>query len=358
MKKLISFLMALIAAALAANASAPVQTPPSRVLDIDIAACDVNQDGEVALSDFSSGRYDVNSDGIVNYIDYACIYYTITWGNSMPTEDQCDFDGNGKVNVNDWVLIFDAWKNGTNEDPFDLNHDGSVDYDDLGMMALLLAELDANASAGCYLYIEDFEVKQSEVGAGTEIVVPVKAHFDAMVGAWQVFFDLPEGLTAVNANAGSDMSISYFDENGVEQTYHAALAVGYDCTRFISANMEAGYWQDPNGADPNAWVFYGVVKWLAGDYDEMLPQAVEAILETGQCSVSMLQRRVKLGYSRAARIVDQMEELGIVGPYEGAKPRSVLVDRNGWIEIQAQLGIASDSDLALAAEMNEDNEDY
>ena len=95
----------------------------------------------------------------------------------------------------------------------------------------------------------------------------------------------------------------------------------------------------------------------AGDYDEMLPQAVEAILETGQCSVSMLQRRVKLGYSRAARIVDQMEELGIVGPYEGAKPRSVLIDRNGWLEIQAQLGIASDSDLALAAEMNEDEED-
>ena len=93
-----------------------------------------------------------------------------------------------------------------------------------------------------------------------------------------------------------------------------------------------------------------------GGSDEMLPQAVEAILETGQCSVSMLQRRVKLGYSRAARIVDQMEELGIVGPYEGAKPRSVLIDRNGWLEIQAQLGIASESDLALAAEMNE-NED-
>ncbi len=95
----------------------------------------------------------------------------------------------------------------------------------------------------------------------------------------------------------------------------------------------------------------------AGDYDEMLPQAVEAILETRQCSVSMLQRRVKLGYSRAARIVDQMEELGIVGPYEGAKPRSVLVDRNGWLEIQAQLGIASDSDLALAAQMNEDEDE-
>ena len=64
-----------------------------------------------------------------------------------------------------------------------------------------------------------------------------------------------------------------------------------------------------------------------GGYDEMLPQAVEVVLETKSCSVSMLQRRVKLGYSRAARIVDQMEELGIVGPYEGAKPRQVVIDR-------------------------------
>ena len=90
-------------------------------------------------------------------------------------------------------------------------------------------------------------------------------------------------------------------------------------------------------------------------YDEMLPQAVEVVLETKSCSVSMLQRRIKLGYSRAARIVDQMEELGIVGPYEGAKPRSVVIDREGWNEIQRQLGLIDDSDLALAAEMNEDS---
>ena len=90
-------------------------------------------------------------------------------------------------------------------------------------------------------------------------------------------------------------------------------------------------------------------------YDDMLPQAVEVVLETKSCSVSMLQRRIKLGYSRAARIVDQMEELGIVGPYEGAKPRSVTIDREGWNEIQRQLGLIDDSDLALAAEMSEDN---
>ena len=88
-------------------------------------------------------------------------------------------------------------------------------------------------------------------------------------------------------------------------------------------------------------------------YDEMLPQAVEVVLETKSCSVSMLQRRIKLGYSRAARIVDQMEELGVVGPYEGAKPRSVIVDREGWNQIAAQYGLGGD-DMALAAEMNED----
>ena len=93
-----------------------------------------------------------------------------------------------------------------------------------------------------------------------------------------------------------------------------------------------------------------------GGYDEMLPQAVEVVLETKSCSVSMLQRRIKLGYSRAARIVDQMEELGIVGPYEGAKPRSVVVDRDGWMEIQRQLGLIDDSDMALAAQMNEDGD--
>ena len=91
----------------------------------------------------------------------------------------------------------------------------------------------------------------------------------------------------------------------------------------------------------------------SGAYDEMLPKAVEAVLEMGSCSVSMLQRRVKLGYSRAARIVDQMEELGIVGPYEGAKPRSVVIDRAGWQQLQVQLGFASDNDMALAAEMSD-----
>ena len=64
--------------------------------------------------------------------------------------------------------------------------------------------------------------------------------------------------------------------------------------------------------------------------DEMLPAAVEVILETGQASVSMLQRRLKLGYARAARIVDEMEEKGIVGPFQGSKPRDILITKEQW----------------------------
>ena len=62
----------------------------------------------------------------------------------------------------------------------------------------------------------------------------------------------------------------------------------------------------------------------------MLPAAVDVILETGQASVSMLQRRLKLGYARAARIVDEMEEKGIVGPFQGSKPRAILITKEAW----------------------------
>ena len=82
--------------------------------------------------------------------------------------------------------------------------------------------------------------------------------------------------------------------------------------------------------------------------DELLPAAVDVILETGLCSVSLLQRRLKLGYARAARIVDEMEERGIVGPFEGSKPRSLLITKEQWAAMQngvpLDLGSAEPSD--------------
>lgn len=62
-----------------------------------------------------------------------------------------------------------------------------------------------------------------------------------------------------------------------------------------------------------------------GDYDELLPKAVEIVLEYGQASISMLQRRLRIGYARAARLVDEMEVRKIVSPFEGSKARNVLI---------------------------------
>ena len=80
------------------------------------------------------------------------------------------------------------------------------------------------------------------------------------------------------------------------------------------------------------------------DGDEMLPQAVDVILETGQASVSMLQRRLKLGYARAARIVDEMEEKGIVGPFQGSKPRSILITKEQWVAMRGGANMQMDFD--------------
>ena len=85
------------------------------------------------------------------------------------------------------------------------------------------------------------------------------------------------------------------------------------------------------------------------DGDELTPAAVEVLLETGQASVSMLQRRLKLGYARAARIMDELEEKGIVGPFEGSKPRQILVTREQWESMKG--GAPEDFNQAVEEEI-------
>lgn len=69
------------------------------------------------------------------------------------------------------------------------------------------------------------------------------------------------------------------------------------------------------------------------DDDPLMNDAIQIVVETGQASTSMLQRRLKLGYSRASRLIDQMEERGIVGPFEGSKPRQVMISKTDWQEM-------------------------
>jgi len=71
---------------------------------------------------------------------------------------------------------------------------------------------------------------------------------------------------------------------------------------------------------------------VGGQKDELYDQAVRVIMESNQASVSILQRRMRLGYTRAARIIDSMEMEGLVGPFEGSKPRRILIDRDAWLQ--------------------------
>lgn len=70
------------------------------------------------------------------------------------------------------------------------------------------------------------------------------------------------------------------------------------------------------------------------DEDELIPQAIDLVVEAGQASTSYLQRRLKVGYARAARLIDEMEARGIVGAFEGSKPRQVLISKNDWYEMK------------------------
>lgn len=95
------------------------------------------------------------------------------------------------------------------------------------------------------------------------------------------------------------------------------------------------------------------------DGDEMLPAAVDVILETKQASVSMLQRRLKLGYARAARIVDEMEEKGIVGPFQGSKPREILITKEQWDAMKSGKPAQMDfDDLEAPADELDFTEDF
>lgn len=81
-----------------------------------------------------------------------------------------------------------------------------------------------------------------------------------------------------------------------------------------------------------------------GETDEMVPKAIEVVVDAQMASTTLLQRKLKLGYARAARIIDNLEERGIIGPYEGSKPRKVLVTKQQWYEMNAlaQGGAAKD----------------
>ena len=103
---------------------------------------------------------------------------------------------------------------------------------------------------------------------------------------------------------------------------------------FIKSNNEVKYDEDVlekiQNAGPNV-----KEDTDPGDNDPLLNEVITAVVEIGQASTSLIQRRFKVGYARAARIIDQMEERGIISGFDGTKPRQVLITKENWEEMQA-----------------------
>lgn len=93
-----------------------------------------------------------------------------------------------------------------------------------------------------------------------------------------------------------------------------------------------------------------------GETDEMVPKAIEVVVDAQMASTTLLQRKLKLGYARAARIIDTLEERNIIGPYEGSKPRKVLVTKQQWYEMNALAQGGASKDYTASDEKNEDAE--
>ena len=89
----------------------------------------------------------------------------------------------------------------------------------------------------------------------------------------------------------------------------------------------------------------------SGAADELLPQAVEMAIEAGQASVAMYQRHLKVGYQRAARLVDQMYERKIIGPFDGTKPREVLITKAQWQEMLMNMDAGGGKQMEIETEL-------
>ena len=189
----------------------------------------------------------------------------------------------------------------------------------------------AVASAMESRIILDTQGAEKLVGRGDMLYAPIGSGKPRRVQG--CFVSDPE-VEAVATYVKSNFNTTY-DQEVMEEIEKKAAQTG---------NSKAAAASDP---EPNADEMEG---------DEMLPAAVDVILETGQASVSMLQRRLKLGYARAARIVDEMEERGIVGPFMGSKPRAILVTKEQWEAMRAG-GTAQISIDDMDAEEFEDEDD-
>ncbi len=130
---------------------------------------------------------------------------------------------------------------------------------------------------------------------------------------------------------------------------------------FIKSQKEGSYDEDiieeieKHSVNEKKRAGYDVEDEGDDDADEMLPDAIRVVVDMQAASTTMLQKKLKLGYARASRIIDDLEERGIIGPSEGAKPRKVLLSKQEYMEMNA---LSSDGKININKTSSEQNEDF
>ena len=136
---------------------------------------------------------------------------------------------------------------------------------------LLTLALATSAFAECAFYMDDFVVNRDQIGNNTEITLPIKATFSGRLNGWDLLISYPEHLIPTYIEPGADMTLTYYDARGKQKTLDAPLSGAYEpWDHLLCAIATEGYYQDPDGENPSAWVTHNTVKWEAGEYEEML----------------------------------------------------------------------------------------
>ena len=124
-------------------------------------------------------------------------------------------------------------------------------------------------------------------------------------------------------------SIVEFLKNGKTFEYDADIIESIEREAARCGEKKKGKGTDSDGGD-----FDGEDRDSIISSDDAVLPAIEIAVESGSVSTSLLQRKLSLGYARAARIVDKLEKIGVVGPFEGSKPRKVLITREEYLEMR------------------------
>lgn len=131
------------------------------------------------------------------------------------------------------------------------------------------------------------------------------------------------------------LSVELWDRKMLEKLLYNAFQFDINHINLINDNLlNNRYYENANDNWLNNRYYKTEIKDEDDDTDEFLIDAIDIVIETGQASTTFIQRRFKIGYARAGRIMDQMEARGIISGYEGSKPREVLITKERWQELK------------------------